>query len=1497
MAAKDDDAPFSTDRKEGAYMKKKQWILFLCTAVLCVLLCAGAGADDIHTWTDDEGIVWSYKLNANYQTVLCGCTLHAGVTEVTIPSTLGGSHVFHIGDRAFFCNSAITSVRFSGDLISIGEEAFASCPNLTTVVTERGLRALGDSAFANCSSLKNVKLPHSGVQTIGEYAFQRCTSLTSIKIPYSITRLGRYAFSGCTALTEVVNMDAPSLTSLENGVFANCPSLNTIELPSTVTSIGSFAFVNCESLESIGLPAGLQDIGDHAFFGCKKLKSVTFPDQLKTIGVNAFASCSSLTVLTFPDSLTTIGERAFEHCAALAQVTFGNSLEKIKYSAFGGCGLTNVTIPDSVTSLERQAFAACQSLTSVTIGSGITDFQSHVFLDCISLTDVTLRDGLAVIGAYTFNNCNALTSVTIPASVKTVENGAFDNCKGLTSVTLSEGIVTLNSAFSGCSGLTSVNVPDSVTTLSGTFYGCSGLASVHLGSHVSVIGPDTFNGCKNLTALTLPDSVTTIGSSAFRESPLTSIDLPAHLETIGISAFAKSGLVSVSIPDSVTGIGNSAFANCPSLVTAHIGRGVTALDTQTFINCSKLSDLRLGSSLTSIGQGAFANCTRLTYVTFPESLESIGDSAFSGCVNLRSVLFPEGLTTIGSSAFSDCPCIFSVNIPDLVATVGDYAFSDCSGLTSVNLGSSVQSIDRTCFASCPRLSVLTVSPGNPAYAMINGLLMNKAGTEIVLCPLAASEPVAIPRTVTGIRTGAFTACKNLYDLYYPGTAAQWESVVSDSSLKIPHHMTVHTLEEQTDPVTFRLAGLGEGDSVTLSDGYGTLKPVTESGSLTIWNHNPQVTVTAGEGRRFSLAVGYLSDTGDISELSMTSPLSDQSGTVIHTLHPEQGIPVVSVSFEEDDGFEAYRLFVNETDLDPDDTRPAPAWSVTSGDQTYGNSDVLVRSSGGIMENKTFTLTLAPEGRGCTGGLYTAGGSLIQAVTDAETQYTFTAGSNITLSLTWYSKAARCAVIYDGNGSDGGMPAHVALLGADVTVAENRFTGNVNGVSSIFGYWYAPALLDKGYLVPGSVLRGLQEDVTLYAQWIPAWKLSFFKNGGSGTMEPILVAQNDSVVLPACGFTNPGKALQEWNTKKSGKGTAYHPGDTLEPDQDISLYAIWADGRTVTVAAGEGCLSVTGSGTYLPDASATVSAQPAEGYRFLNWTDETGAVISTDASYTFTVTADCLLTANFERSSYPIAVQYCTVLGGPDYTAAVYSAQAGAFLFICRDDTDDPEGMYWTGLFSVNGEELESGVYEFTMPEEAVAVAAVFLPQETVTADLSGGSASLPAGAIFCCGDPVYDESAQLYRLDLNGDGTPDCKVIPQESGDVLLLPLQGMTALAPSFTIDISAEHSPWGTVVFRFEPAFGTPDFTLPAGIQRVEAGAFEGDSGITAIDAGHCAFIGDGAFRNCAGLQKILLPEYCSVSPSAFDGCGTVFVFAPAGGETETTCAAIENCVLIPE
>ncbi len=55
--------------------------------------------------------------------------------------------------------------------------------------------------------------------------------------------------------------------------------------------------------------------------------------------------------------------------------------------------------------------------------------------------------------------------------------------------------------------------------------------------------------------------------------------------------------------------------------------------------------------------------------------------------------------------------------------------------------------------------------------------------------------------------------------------------------------------------------------------------------------------------------------------------------------------------------------------------------------------------------------------------------------------------------------------------------------------------------------------------------------------------------------------------------------------------------------------------------------VAGAGTFASGSSPTVTATANSGYTFANWTDN-GAVVSSSASYTFTLTANRTLVANF-----------------------------------------------------------------------------------------------------------------------------------------------------------------------------------------------------------------------------------------------------------------------------
>ena len=77
--------------------------------------------------------------------------------------------------------------------------------------------------------------------------------------------------------------------------------------------------------------------------------------------------------------------------------------------------------------------------------------------------------------------------------------------------------------------------------------------------------------------------------------------------------------------------------------------------------------------------------------------------------------------------------------------------------------------------------------------------------------------------------------------------------------------------------------------------------------------------------------------------------------------------------------------------------------------------------------------------------------------------------------------------------------------------------------------------------------------------------------------------------------------------------------------------------TVTATAKNG--TVEGAGEYEQGSTATLTATPNDGYVFKNWT-VAGAEISTDNPYSFTVTKDIALAANFaQEETHPVTVDY------------------------------------------------------------------------------------------------------------------------------------------------------------------------------------------------------------------------------------------------------------------
>jgi len=91
-------------------------------------------------------------------------------------------------------------------------------------------------------------------------------------------------------------------------------------------------------------------------------------------------------------------------------------------------------------------------------------------------------------------------------------------------------------------------------------------------------------------------------------------------------------------------------------------------------------------------------------------------------------------------------------------------------ISSIYLPDNFSSIGDNCFSGCNNLNDIEVSENNNYFSTLNGILMNKEQTSLVLFPRSLSSYV-LPDTVTAISTGAFYGCTALQTLTISNNSA------------------------------------------------------------------------------------------------------------------------------------------------------------------------------------------------------------------------------------------------------------------------------------------------------------------------------------------------------------------------------------------------------------------------------------------------------------------------------------------------------------------------------------------------------------------------------------------------------------------------------------------------------------------------------------------------------------------------------------------------------
>ncbi|MFM8892274.1 MAG: leucine-rich repeat domain-containing protein [Planctomycetia bacterium] len=184
---------------------------------------------------------------------------------------------------------------------------------------------------------------------------------------------------------------------------------------------------------------------------------------------------------------------------------------------------------------------------------------------------------------------------------------------------------------------------------------------------------------------------------------------------------------------------------------------VKAIDSDAFARCKSLKNVTIPSSVTSIGRGAFRLCTALQSIAIPGSVETVEWETFYDCSSLTSVSLGEGVKTIEGFFDFSIPGDFP---PWPEESVFWGAFHGCTSLTSITLPASLTNFDQTAFANTG-LQHIDVAAGSTTYGSFDGILSDAAISTVTWCPSGRQRDVVLPTTVTSVPAGVFSNCRDI----------------------------------------------------------------------------------------------------------------------------------------------------------------------------------------------------------------------------------------------------------------------------------------------------------------------------------------------------------------------------------------------------------------------------------------------------------------------------------------------------------------------------------------------------------------------------------------------------------------------------------------------------------------------------------------------------------------------------------------------------------------
>ena len=190
--------------------------------------------------------------------------------------------IYRIAESAFALCEGIEKIDV-GDGINCSRLAFAHCINLKSIVGKNIETQDMDGIFMGCYSLKSLDLESFGYKysVSGGSSFLECEGIE--RVGTNFKSIVSDMFRGAKGLKEVEI--ASGITELPRGIFAECPNLKTVKIPSSVKTIHSLAFYKTTNIQDIYVDNNRSDV-NYAEYLESVCPNVHYLDSVYTVNKN-----------------------------------------------------------------------------------------------------------------------------------------------------------------------------------------------------------------------------------------------------------------------------------------------------------------------------------------------------------------------------------------------------------------------------------------------------------------------------------------------------------------------------------------------------------------------------------------------------------------------------------------------------------------------------------------------------------------------------------------------------------------------------------------------------------------------------------------------------------------------------------------------------------------------------------------------------------------------------------------------------------------------------------------------------------------------------------------------------------------------------------------------------------------------------------------------------------------------------------------------------------